>query len=320
MTDGTTRSLDLPPVERAGTAPADDLATAPPHEPSGEAPAARMVLLEGGEFLMGADDPDGYPADGEGPVRAVHLRPFWISATAVSNAQFAAFVADTYYESEAERAGWSYVFAGHRPEERQPAHSAAAARWWRPVRGAQWRHPEGPGSDLAGRWQHPAVHLSWGDALAYCRWAGLRLPTEAEWEYAARGGLAGRRYPWGDALTPDGEHRMNSWQGQFPELDTGADGFTGAAPVDAFPPNGYGLYQMSGNVWEWCGDWFDPLIGRRGERDNPPGPPVGMQKVTRGGSYLCEPSSCNRLRVAARGAQTPESTFGHLGFRCVYDA
>jgi sulfatase modifying factor 1 len=275
-----------------------------------------MALLPGGEFLMGTDSREGYPADGEGPVRRVRLDPFWIDTLAVSNARFADFVEATGHVTEAERFGWSFVFAGLLPDDFPPTRAVAAAPWWRQVEGADWRHPEGAHSSLADRLDHPVVHVSWNDALAYCGWAGKRLPTEAEWEYAARGGLEQRRYPWGDQLTPNGEHRMNVWQGKFPDQNTLEDGYLGTAPVGAFPPNGYGLYNMTGNVWEWCADWFSVDFHVGGPRDNPSGPASGEQKVMRGGSYLCHRSYCFRYRVAARSANTPDSSTGNLGFRC----
>ena len=278
-----------------------------------------MALLPGGEFLMGTDGREGYPADGEGPVRRVRLNPFWIDTLVVSNARFAEFVAATGYVTEAERFGWSFVFAGLLPDDFPATRAVAAAPWWRQVEGADWRHPEGPRSSLADRPDHPVVHVSWNDAAAYCGWMGKRLPTEAEWEYAARGGLEQRRYPWGDELTPNGEHRMNVWQGTFPSHNALEDGYLGTAPVEAFPPNGYGLYNMTGNVWEWCADWFSVDFHVRGPRDNPGGPPSGQQKVMRGGSYLCHRSYCFRYRVAARSANTADSSTGNLGFRCVRD-
>ncbi|HEX5080232.1 MAG TPA: formylglycine-generating enzyme family protein [Geminicoccaceae bacterium] len=278
-----------------------------------------MVLLPGGEFLMGDDSGEGYAADGEGPARSVRVEPFWIDACVVSNAAFAAFVAATGYVTEAERFGWSFVFAGLLPDDFPPTRAAVAAPWWRRVDGADWRHPEGPQSGIDDRAGHPVLHVSWHDAAAYCGWAGKRLPTEAEWEYAARGGLEGRRYPWGDQLRPDGEHRMNIWQGEFPGRNTVEDGHVGAAPVDAFPPNGYGLYNTTGNVWEWCRDWFSPSFYRDGPRDNPVGPPRGEARVMRGGSYLCHRSYCFRYRVAARNSNTPDTSAGNIGFRCVRD-
>ncbi|MBV9602201.1 MAG: formylglycine-generating enzyme family protein [Chloroflexi bacterium] len=276
-----------------------------------------MVRLPGGTFLMGSDDPDTYPADGEGPVRPVRLDPFWIDATAVSNASFLTFVQTTGYVTDAEREGWSFVFHLLLPDDFPTTCAAAAAPWWRQVFGADWRHPEGPQSHVADRRNHPVVHVSWRDAAAYCRWAGKRLPTEAEWEYAARGGMDQRRFPWGDDLTPDGQHRMNVWQGTFPTLNTGDDGYVGTAPVDAYPPNGYGLFNMTGNVWEWCADWFSATFHLRSGRDNPSGPPDGDRKVMRGGSYLCHQSYCRRYRCAARSSNTPDSSTGNLGFRCV---
>lgn len=268
---------------------------------------------------MGADDREGFAADGEGPVRKVTLRPFWIDATSVTNARFAAFVDATGYVTEAERFGNSFVFGGLLPDDFPETRGVAAAPWWREVPGACWRAPEGPRSDIETRMDHPVVHVSWNDATAYCAWAGVRLPAEAEWEYAARGGLDRRRYPWGDELTPGGEHMCNIWQGAFPSHNTLDDGFLGTAPAAAFPANGYGLSNMAGNVWEWCADWFSPSFHAGGPRDNPAGPPLGEAKVIRGGSYLCHASYCNRYRVAARSSNTPDSTTGHMGFRCARD-
>jgi sulfatase modifying factor 1 len=278
-----------------------------------------MVRLEGGEFLMGTDDPAGFPNDGEGPVRAVTLRPFWIDTVAVSNARFVEFVNATGYVTEAERYGWSFVFGGLLPDDFPPTRGAAQAPWWRQILGADWRHPEGPHSSIEDRMDHPAVHVSWNDATAYCVWAGRRMPTEAEWEYAARGGLVQGRYAWGDELTPDGEWHCNIWQGNFPSRNTLEDGYLGTAPVDEFEPNGYGLYNVLGNVWEWCSDWFHSSFQDHGPHHNPTGPPFGQAKVIRGGSYLCHDSYCNRYRVAARSSNSPDSSTGNTGFRCARD-
>ena len=275
------------------------------------------VPLRGGEFLMGTDAPGGYPADGEGPVHRVRLSPFTIESHAVSNDLFGAFVEATGHRSDAERYGWSFVFAGLLPDEFPDTRGVAHAPWWRQVEGADWRHPEGPGSGLEGRGRHPVVHVSWRDALAFCAWSGTRLPTEAEWEFAARGGLAGQRYPWGAELEPAGVHRMNVFQGRFPTENTCEDGYAGTAPVDAYEPNGYGLHNMTGNVWEWCADWFTPHYYRASPTADPPGPARGTHRVMRGGSYLCHESYCNRYRVDARSANEPASSTGNLGFRVV---
>lgn len=262
----------------------------------------RWQHIERTRFRMGSDEAI-YAADGEGPVRAVDVGPFWIDAYAVSNDAFARFARATGYRSDAERHGTSFVFAGHLPDAFPPTRGVAEAPWWREVEGADWAHPEGPHSDLAGRRDHPVVHVSWNDASAYARWASARLPTEAEWECAARGGLEGKRYPWGDDLTPDGEHRCNIWQGVFPTENTAEDGYSGTAPVGAYEPNGFGLYNAVGNAWEWCADEGSP--GHR---------------LLKGGSHLCHASYCFRYRVAARSTNSPETSTGHTGFRLARDA
>lgn len=276
-----------------------------------------MVSLQGGEFLMGTNDEIGYAADGEGPIRQVSVSPLLMDATAVSNAEFGAFVRAYGWVTLAERFGWSFVFNGLLPTALSEVPSVTAAPWWRQVQGADWRHPEGPQSDLEGRGDHPVVHVSWRDARAYARWAGKRLPTEAEWEYAARGGLIQARYPWGAEREPGGEHRMNVWQGRFPNRNTIVDGWYGTAPVKEFEPNDYGLFNMTGNVWEWCSDWFSPAWHYASDGINPTGPARGERKVLRGGSYLCHESYCNRYRVAARSSNTSDSSAGNTGFRCV---
>ncbi len=268
---------------------------------------------------MGSEDRFAYPGDGEGPVRRVTVSPFSIDAGAVTNAQFGEFVEDTAFITDAERFGWSFVFAGLLPEDFPPTRGVASAQWWRQVEGASWSRPEGLQSDLEGRGDHPVVHVSWNDAEAYCAWAQKRLPTEAEWEYAARGGLEEKVFPWGDELEPGGAHVMNVWQGVFPSENTVADGYYGTCPVGAYPPNGYGLHNMTGNVWEWCSDWYSPDFHTREKRTDPHGPGRGSNRSTRGGSYLCHHSYCRRYRVAARNSMEPDSSTGNTGFRCAQD-
>ena len=277
-----------------------------------------MILLPESKFLMGTDDKEGFPADGEGPVREVDLNAFYIDEAAVTNLQFSIFINDTKYITEAERYGWSFVFYQLLPEsETQKDYQVAAATpWWWAVSRATWKTPEGENSNIDDRMDHPVVHVSWNDAIAYCEWSGKRLPTEAEWEYAARGGLIQKKFPWGNELTPDGEHRCNIWQGTFPELNTLEDGFLGTAPAKSFAPNNYGLYNISGNVWEWCNDWFSPNFHINATKHNPAGPLQGQAKVMRGGSFLCHRSYCNRYRVAARSSNTPDSSTSNIGFRC----
>ncbi|MEW2400749.1 formylglycine-generating enzyme family protein [Streptomyces sp. NPDC046862] len=284
-----------------------------------------MLRIPGGTFLMGGDDADAFAEDAEGPVREVRLSPFLIDATTVTNRQFATFVRSSGYRTDAERYGWSFVFyALVHPEARHVVRDGrvAQAPWWLAVDGACWQAPYGPGSSWTDLSNHPVVHVSWRDASAYAAWAGKRLPTEAEWERAARGGLVRSRFPWGDELLPRGQHRCNIWQGEFPRVNTGEDGYLGTAPVKSYRPNNLGLYNTSGNVWEWCSDWWSTTwhaADRPETRHDPAGPPTGEARVIRGGSYLCHASYCNRYRVAARTSNTPDSSTGHMGFRCAAD-
>jgi sulfatase modifying factor 1 len=261
-----------------------------------------MVLVPGGTFRMGNEDERANPGDFEGPVREVTVPAFRIDPCTVTNAQFAAFVKATGYVTEAERFGWSFVFYGLLSAEAARDNPAPdGTPWWRKIDGATWRMPEGPGSTISSRQKHPVVHVSWTDAAAYAQWCGKRLPTEAEWEYAARGGLDQAVYPWGDELAPRGQRRLNIWEGRFPDVHTGKPG---PVAVDSFRPNGFGLYNVVGNVWEWCADQWDQGKDSR---------------VMRGGSYLCHDSYCNRYRVAARTSNTPDSSTGNTGFRCAAD-
>ena len=273
------------------------------------------VLLEGGNFLMGTNSRIGYPNDGEGPERTITVSPFTIDRFAVTIDQYSEFVEETGYATDAERIGWSFVFAGLLPDDFEDTRGVQAAPWWRQVIGASWKSPEGPQSTTQDRRQHPVVHVSWNDSSAYAKWVGGRLPTEAEWEFAAHGGLDGSIFPWGNELEPEGQHLMNVWQGSFPESNLIDDGWYGTAPVGTYPLNPFGLGEMTGNVWEWCSDWFGTDHGD--ECKDPYGPASGEGKVIKGGSYLCHASYCNRYRVAGRSSTTPDSSIGHLGFRTV---
>ena len=301
-------------------------ARTPPDSPAPRAGAAgvhgiEQVTVPAGTFLMGDQHGDGHPGDGETPVHAVTLGAFDIDATSVTNADFAAFAEATGYLSESERQGFSAVFhLAFAGSDDDILGTAQGAPWWYGVRGADWRHPGGPDSTIEGLDDHPVVQVSWDDAQAYCDWSGRALPTEAQWERAARGGIEGARYPWGDDL-PARETGTNwpcnIFQGTFPGQNTTEDGFLTTAPVRTFSPNGLGLWQVVGNVWEWCRDLFDPGWYAVSPSQDPQGPTAGAGRVMRGGSYLCHDSYCNRYRNAARTSNTPDSASGNMGFRTV---
>ena len=298
----------------------------------GDAPSD-MVWIPGGGFSMGSDDG---PAD-ERPRHRVSVNGFWMDRTEVTNAEFATFVKATGYQTIAERPV-DPVMYGLDPQTKIQPFSAvftppnedvdlrgnpgqAHPPWWKPVDGADWRHPQGPTSSIVGKDNHPVVHIAFTDAWAYCDWAKKRLPTEAEWEFAARGGLDAKTYVWGEAEPgADGVWQANIWQGKFPRENTLADGFRGIAPAGSFPANGYGLHDVSGNVWEWCDDWYSDHYYRTSLKRNPKGPPSGESRVTRGGSFLCADVYCRRYLPAARHANAPDSGADNVGFRCVRDA
>jgi formylglycine-generating enzyme required for sulfatase activity len=309
---------------------------------------AGMRWIPGGEFTMGSDAPYAYRA--EGPAHRVRLDGFWMDETDVTNAQFRAFVEATGYVTTAEKTPtveeiMRYAPRGSRPPAKEdlvpfsvvftpPDHPVSLnlpddyRQWQKPTPGADWRHPEGPDSSIEGKDDHPVVHVSWFDATEYARWAGKRLPTEAEWEYAARGGLAGKKYVWGDEPFSEEHPRCNNYQGHFPDANTAKDGYLRTSPVKAFPPNGYGLYDMAGNVWQWCADWYLPdayaRIAGRGTLVNPTGPEASFdprvrppERVHRGGSFLCCVGYCFNYRPSARVGCTPDTGMSHVGFRCV---
>lgn len=278
----------------------------------------RLVSIPGGRALVGTNSAL-LAHDGEGPLRTERVAPFLIDPHAVTGRWFAEFVEATGYVTEAERFGWSFVFHLFLPDT-TPRQALPGAEWWRRVDGAQWRHPEGPGSDLAERLDHPVVHVSLNDARAFARWAGGRLPTEVEWEHAARGGLGDVRYPWGDTA-PDDERFMpcNIWQGSFPDRNTRADGWASTCPVDAFAPNGYGLFNMCGNTWEWCDGPLRIRSMKRQSRQADEAAVAQGLRLLKGGSHLCHASYCHRYRIAARSGNTADSSTGHMGFRLVFD-
>jgi sulfatase modifying factor 1 len=306
-----------------------------------------MVWIPGGEFSMGAMDPPAvdaigmHAADDARPIHRVYVDGFWMDETDVTNEEFSRFVKATGYVTIAESTPTAEEFPVTPPENlyagsvvfSPPTHAVPLNdhyQWWAYVKGANWRHPEGSNSNLKGREKYPVVQVAYPDALAYARWAGKRLPTEAEWEFAARGGLAGRRYPWGDEFNPNGKWMANTHQGHFPDTDTGEDGYVGIAPVAQFPSNGYGLYDMAGNVWQWTSDWYRPDYYRQlavagGVTRNPQGPdapydpaePTEKKRVHRGGSFLCSDQYCSRYIVGTRGKGEVTTGTNHLGFRCV---
>ena len=284
-----------------------------------------MKLIRGGIFLMGTDYPHGFPSDGEGPIREVQVDTFYMDQTAVTNSQFAKFIRETKYKTEAEKYGWSFVFHLFLPDSLKSSanESPQGTPWWKKVSGSSWKHPEGPLSNVKLRMNHPVTHVSWNDAMEYCNWSGKRLPTEAEWEFAARGAMEQKLYPWGNELTPKGIPQCNIWEGEFPIKNIEADGYSGTAPANHYEPNNYDLYNMVGNVWEWQSDWFSSTHhSQKPEHKvavNPIGPKTGTAKTIKGGSYLCHESYCNRYRIAARSSNTPDSSTGNLGFRCVSD-
>jgi formylglycine-generating enzyme len=317
--------------------------------PPGKAPEG-MIWIPGGEFSMGAAGNGGgscempMASNDADPIHRVRVDGFWMDATAVTNEQFEQFVKATGYVTIAERTPTKEEFPTA-PAENLIAGSVVFAptdhevpldnhfQWWTYIPGANWRHPLGPDSDLKGKEKYPVVQVAYPDAEAYAKWAGKRLPTEAEFEFAARGGLSGKTYVWGDEFRPSGKWMANTWQGKFPVKDAGEDGFAGIAPVKRFPPNGYGLYDMAGNVWEWCSDWYRPdyyktLAEKGGVAANPQGPdspfdpaePNEKKRVHRGGSFLCNSQYCSRYIVGTRGKGEVDTGTNHLGFRCVKSA
>ena len=321
----------------------DAQASSPQPGPSKEAPGPApigMAWIPGGEFWMGEESEEDAK-----PVHRVRVDGFWIDRTEVTNEQFSRFVAATGFRTTAERPPDLAEIMKQVPPGTPPPPPEALvpgslvfnppaapvslddfSQWWTWTPGANWRHPEGPESTIAGREQHPVVQVCWDDAMAYCKWAGKRLPTEAEWEFAARGGLDRKRYVWGNDLNPDGKCMTNNWQGHFPNENTAADGFPRTAPVGTFPPNGFGLVDMSGNVWEWCSDWYQQRIYTAHDRTpNPQGPqssydpqePLVAKRIQRGGSFMCSDQYCTRYLPGARGKGDPSSAATNLGFRCV---
>ena len=316
------------------------------NRPGGETPDG-MVWMPGGQFWMGAAVGDEEKFPDACPRHLVYVDGFWMDRTEVTNTQFDSFASETGYVTKAEKAPsldevMAQVPPGTPPPPKEKMVPGSLVftppddevpldefwTWWRDVPGANWRHPEGPDSDIRDRMDHPVVHVCWEDAAAYAKWACKRLPTEAEWEFAARGGLDRQRYVWGDTLTPDAHWQANIWQGNFPNDNTADDGYRTTAPVASFAPNGFGLYDMAGNVWEWCADWYRPDYYRHSSRRNPKGPdesyepsePLIAKRVQRGGSFLCCDQYCVRYRPGARHHGAIGNAASHTGFRCVKDA
>jgi sulfatase modifying factor 1 len=334
----------------SGTMAIPNATASNPDQPSGgqvrrKSPTA-MVWIPEGTFLMGTNDKESFP--NERPAHLVQVQGFWIDEHDVTNAEFAKFVETTGYVTTAERKiDWEDLKKELPPGTPKPDDSALAAgalvftptsepvplndlsAWWRWVHGANWRHPEGPESSIHGRENHPVVQVSWHDAVAYAQWAGKRLPTEAEWEFAARGGLESKRYVWGDEFRPGGKYLANTWQGTFPVRDSAEDGFVGTSPVGSYPANGCGLYDMAGNVWQWCSDWYRADSNMEAASKNvcrnpggpaqsyDPGDPYASKRVVKGGSFLCNPDYCESYRPSARRGTPPDTGSSHTGFRCV---
>ncbi len=336
---------DAASTSTAAAANASKATTATTPIDKGTTPSG-MVWIPGGQFTMGTDDASMWPA--ERPAHPAKVNGFWMDSTEVTNGEFAKFVEATGYVSTAETTPsleeiMAQVPPGTPPPPPevlvpgalvftptdQPVELNNESQWWKWVLGADWRHPEGPDSNIVGRDKHPVIMVSWLDAQAYAKWAGKRLPTEAEWERAARGGLENNTFVWGNELEPQGKIMANIWQGNFPNSNTGEDSFQRTAPVASFPPNGYGLYDMGGNVWEWCSNWFQTdlysTLDKNTVQDNPTGPeksknpnhPFANERVIRGGSFLCHPSYCSSYRPSARLGNTPDTGMSHLGFRLV---
>jgi formylglycine-generating enzyme required for sulfatase activity len=342
-------STAAPAAEPAASSTTAFTPTVPNKTPAPGKTPPGMVWIPGGEFSMGAQDPPDMEHDRVGmqatqdsrPIHRVYVDGFFMDKTDVTNAEFAKFVAATHYITEAERTPKAEDFPGAPPENLvagavvfAPPDQAVPLnnqlQWWTYVKGANWRHPSGPDSDIKGKENYPVVSVSYDDALAYAKWAGKRLPTEAEWEFAARGGLSGKPFVWGDSFKPDGKYMANTFQGHFPNKNTDEDGFTATSPVTQFPPNGYGLYDMAGNVWQWVADWYRPdyyrqLAAAGTVSRNPTGPGDSFdpaergvpKRVMRGGSYLCTDQYCSRYMVGTRGKGEVSTGTNHLGFRCV---
>jgi formylglycine-generating enzyme required for sulfatase activity len=348
--DSRINEVDLP-AANAGSIATTGQVVFDPTIPNGGPPPKQtphgMVWIPGGEFSMGAQDPPGMDDVGmkatldSRPIHRVYVDGFFMDKTDVTNAEFEAFVKATGYVTVAERKPSPEDFPGAPPENlvagsvvfappNHPVRLDDHFQWWTYVPGANWRHPLGPQSEIVGKGNYPVVHIAYEDAVAYAKWAGKRLPTEAEWEFAARGGLTGKPFVWGDEFRPHGKWMANTFEGHFPDNNTGDDGYTGLAPAAKFPPNGYGLYDMAGNVWQWTSDWYRPdyyrdLKAKGGVARNPQGPespydpsePGHLKKAHRGGSFLCTDQYCSRYMLGTRGKGDVDTGTNHLGFRCV---